>query len=462
MNAPPIDEIPQPFLALWKHAEQLMKPGPAQQRGSLYLLPASLRSIATSVEQSAQFDEFIRALFPDLTSKKWRISEELRRSGFYHSLRSGSEPDAAWRALAFRLRTHTTENRTLALLDGCWFPLDHLEIAGVAVHRLSPEALRELGPGEDVAGVFFPTETLDSGWFSQVWFLSKARPRETKPGSIRVRLGYDLLHEFWETMLGLALYKTDHFSVPIVLESDARWRLERVRWAEPMSQIVEDNDGETIEVPRTDYDVDKSELARFTAFLAFYNAAIETAQECQPFRLAARRFLRANDIAGPYAFSADDHEDALLQYTFALEALLAAGEREAIGDKLATRAAWLVGTTDQVRSDTYRAVKKLYSDRSSIVHGANREGKKRSSRLLDEVRDLSRRVLLALLALRQTTASDNECFDILKAAAFDTSCQSAIMRATESVWPIIDAGIPYPGPSWGPTYERFPFVEQGR
>jgi hypothetical protein len=455
------DSAPPPaFLQLWNVAARAINRSSPEERSSvLYLLPASLRHIADLVERSAEFDELLRTAFPHMTRSPWRAREALRRAGFYQAVRNGSDPAAVWRVLVARLNPHTTVVRTLALLDGCWFSVDRFQVANATIERLSDSALTELGPSPDVAAVFFPSEVLEPFWFSRVWFLTKDEERELKPTGIIFRFGYDVLHHFWEPILGLALYKTDHFRLPIILESDPQWRLERVRWDEPTTQTVETHDGETVEVPRTDYDVDKEELQRFTSFLAVFNGAIEAARMCKPFRLAARRYLRANEIAGPYAVG-DDYEDALLQYVFSLEVLLAARDREAIGDKLATRAAWLVGTSDTVRRDVHKAVKKLYGERSSIVHGSGGGNKKAESRLLEEVRELMRRVLLAMMALRRAAGSDDECFRLLKTAAFDTASQGAILSATQGMWSLIDPGIPWPGPCWGPVYDSFPFVEK--
>ena len=165
-----------------------------------------------------------------------------------------------------------------------------------------------------------------------------------------------------------------------------------------MCDVVRDDSGETVEIPLTEYDVDAKEQPRFSAFLSFFDEALQSASDLRSFRLAARRYLRATRIAGLHSLRGDHYEDALLQYVFALETLLLTGDRTAIADKLATRAAWLVGTDDTVRGETFRAVKELYEVRSSVVHATKKPKKEQPG--LDGVRDLLRRILVGLMAVR--------------------------------------------------------------
>lgn len=453
------DSIPVEFRELWDSAARLILPQRDERQPSgLHLLPPSLRRAADLVEQSAAYRHFVDASLWDPKPSAWRMREAMRRAGFYQELQAAGEPTAVWRLLEARLKPHAATLRTLALLDGCWFPLEQFSVGGASIERLPADELMGLGPAPDVASVFFPTETLDPSWYTRVWFLVKEEQRDIKPTSISVRFGYDVLNQFWAPILALALYKTEFFGLPIVLESDRGWRLERVRWSEPMFNIVDDRNGESVEVPRTDYDVDANEQRRFAAFLAFFDAAIPAAREFKMFRLAGRRYLRAIQIAGPYPLTGDDFEDALLQYVFALEALLSAGDREAIGDKLATRAAWLIGTSDRTRNEIFKAVKKLYGSRSAVVHGGAIERKNAEARALDEIRDLMRRILVGLMALRRAARSDDECLRLLQTAAFDQTSQSEIAGATGPVWGLIDAGIEWPGPTWGPKYDQFAFA----
>src|SRR4029453_13444253 len=151
-------EVPSEFRRLWEFADETMRPTPAAQRSSLHILPTSLRYIADTVEGSEPFAAFVASAFPTLKSKLWRVSETLRRSGFYHAVRNAEEPARVWEALQRRLSPHVVNSRTFFLLDGCWFPMDQFEIAGVTIERMPGDVLRTLGPTEDGASVFFPME----------------------------------------------------------------------------------------------------------------------------------------------------------------------------------------------------------------------------------------------------------------------------------------------------------------
>ena len=451
MNVHDVDPLAAEFQRLWDFARQATVPK-QQHQGAIHPLPPSLRHVAEIVEESDAYRQFVQAPFwGPKPPGPWRIREALRRAGFYHAIESGTGPKPVWDSLLLRLKPHEVDFQTLVLLDGCSFSFKRFRVAQTWIQRFSINELKTLGPPDEIASTFFQTETLDPSWYTHVWFLVKGG-REVKPTPILFRLGYNILHDFWQPLLALALYKTEYFGIPSVLESTAGWHLDRIRWSEPMVDIVEDRDGDSIEVPRTDYVVNEEDQPRFAEFMAFFDGAIQDALNWKGFRLAARRYLRAIQIAGPHPLNGDDHEDALLQYVFALEALLSGDDSSAIADKLATRAAWLIGTSDTIRASVYKAVKNLYGRRSSIAHGSSGNSKSTPPRFLDEVRDLIRRILVGLMALRCSSTSSAECLELLRTVAFDRRSQDAIVNATKPVWCLIDPGIPWPGPTWGPKY----------
>ena len=452
MNAHDIAPLAAEFRQLWDFARQATA-AKQQHEGVIHVLPPSLRHVADIVEESDAYRQFVHAPFWDPTPPStWRVREALQRAGFYHAVQSGTEPTTVWDSLLQRLKPHAVTLQILVLLDGCRFSIDRFDVAQTLIKRFSIDELKVLGPPDEIVSTYFQTETLDPNWYTRVWFLVKTDQREVRPTSISFRFGYDILRHFWQPLLALALYKTEYFGIPIVLESNAGWRLERLRWSEPMVNIVDDHDGDSIEIPRTDYTVDEKEQPKFAAFLAFFDDAIQGTRNWKIFRLAARRYLRAIQIAGAHPLNGDDHEDALLQYVFALEALLSGGDRDAIGDKLATRAAWLIGTSDTIRYSVYKSVKKLYRRRSAIVHGSSDHSGSTPSHLLDEVRDLIRRMFIGLMALRCSSTSSEECLRLLRTAAVDQRSQAVIANATQPVWSLIDPGMSWPGPTWGPKY----------
>ena len=448
-------EVPPVFRALWDHAEQLVGSHRGGYEGRLHVLPPSLTQVAELVEDGQTFRAFVEAGLWDAKPSPWRIREVLRRVGFYHAVHGRGDPRAVWRAVDARLRPGMARVRTLALLDGCRFPLERFRVAGVLVERFSSEQLQGLGPPIEVARVFFPSEILDPHWYTQVWFLVKEDDRPVRPDPFLLRFGYDVLAQFSEPIVALALYKLDYFGLPIVLESSAGWCLERVQWSQPMVNLVDDGSGDAVEIPNSGYDVQAEEQRRFGEFVTFFDSAIQAARGWRLFRLAARRYLRAIRIAGFYASRLDDYEDALLQYVFALEAIFLMGDNTAIADKLATRAAWLVGTDDRVRKETFKAVKDLYHARSSMVHGTTSKSGTVRPRELDGIRDLLRRSLVGLMAVRSAAGSEDECIRLLKTAAFDRGSQSHIAAATEPVWRLIDSGPEWRQNGWGPKYEPY-------
>ena len=448
-------EVPPVFRALWNHAEQLVGSHPGEYERRLHLLSPSLTRVAELVEDGQTFRAFLDAGLWDAKPSPWRIREVLRRAGFYQAVHSRRDQHTVWRAIDARLKPSTARVRTFALLDGCRFPSERFRVDGVLVERLSREQLQGLGPPIEVAQVFFPSEILDPDWYTPVWFLVKEDDRQVKPSTIPLRFSYDVLAQFFEPIVALALYKIDYFGLPIVLESNAGWRLERVQWSQPMVKLVGDESGNAEEIPYSDYDVQADEQQRFGEFVTFFDNAIQAARGWRLFRLAARRYLRAIRIAGFHPLSRDDYEDALLQYVFALEAIFLMGDSTAISDKLATRAAWLIGTDDRVRNDTFTAVKNLYHARSSMVHGSTSKSGAVRPHELNEVRDLLRRSLVGLMAVRSAAGSEDECIRLLKTAAFDRGSQSHIAAATEPVWRLIDSCPEWRRNGWGPKYEPY-------
>ena len=125
--------------------------------------------------------------------------------------------------------------------------------------------------------------------------------------------------------------------------------------------------------------------------MRFCEGAIDYTQNWRPIRIAARRYLRATFMS--VRFDGDDLEDVLLQYIFGLESLLLAGDREAITDKIAIRAALIVGTDDDERKEISDLVRRAYSSRSEIVHGKERKKDINLTRL----RDICRGVIVVVL-----------------------------------------------------------------
>ena len=117
---------------------------------------------------------------------------------------------------------------------------------------------------------------------------------------------------------------------------------------------------------------------------------------------------------------------------------------------------WKISATPTSRrNETFTAVKNLYHARSSVVHGTTSKSGAARSHELDGVRDLLRRSLVGLMAVRSAAGSEDECIRLLKTAIFDRGSQFHIERATEPVWRLIDSGPEWRQNGWGPKYEPY-------
>ncbi len=231
-----------------------------------------------------------------------------------------------------------------------------------------------------------------------------------------------------------------------MIDCSVGWQVKRIRWSEPNFDFSPDGD----EIPRTDYRVDTEEYPRFKEFLAFFDKAFRTIGDCLTFKLAAQRYLRALRFASPA--SADLYDDAdyeLLLYVSALESLLSEKGEIGTADKLSTRAAWLVGTSNRLRGETCDAVKDIYDRRSRIVHGST----KTKTTLYDryDVRNLIRRIIVGWMAVCLKTGSKEKCLELLKAATINQDGQAQIAEATEGAWSLLDGAMRR---AWGPKYDQ--------
>jgi hypothetical protein len=383
--------------------------------------------IADRLESSKSLNE----LAAETKLPAWAVSRLLRRSGFYHGAADGQPIRSLWTRLRPHLASRRARTTVLLLLDGCRFPVDRLPVPGGIVQRLTPAQIEALGPPPRIASAFFPKEQLDPRWFSQQWFLCLNRVRDEGPTRITVPFGHDFLGEYWMPLLPLALYDVTGFNVPIVLEASRGWRLRFIRSGEPM--IDADLDGN--EVPASVYSISNADLPRLRSFLRFVTSASRALHASSLAKSVSRRYLRGVFVSGPFPDVADpdDAEDALLQLTFGLEKLLLGpGEHEAIGDKLALRAAYLVGLgDDKRREEVYAFVKQLYKARSGIVHGGKRSVKSGDQPSAWKIRGLARDVLVAFVAVCRHGGGDNRWREILRRLPFSRTEQGLVARLVQ-------------------------------
>ncbi len=418
-------QLPSAFRDLYAEARQRLPTRDAHRPASrLYLLPPTLRAVADKLQTSGPLNDLAATTKVPARS----LSRLLCRSGFYHGVAEGRSARRLWADLRPHLRRHRVRTRILVLLDGCQFPLDRFAVPGGVVQRFSSAQIATLGPKPEIASVFFPRELLDSAWFSQQWFLWVDRARDDAPTHVSHFLGHDLLGEYWLQLLPLALYDVTGFNVPVVLEATRGWSLRCIRSGEPM--IDADSDGN--EIPSSQYSVSATSLPSFRSFLAFMRSAYHALRGSEIAKSVSRRYLRAIFVSGPFPDVADpdDADDAVLHLTFGLERLLlATGEREAIADKLALRAAYLVGLNDDAKREQIHAlVKQLYGQRSSIVHPRRQDSNRLSPwRLRGLVRDL----VVAFVALRHRVGGDDQWADLLRRVVVSRKDQAFVARVAQ-------------------------------
>ena len=189
-------------------------------------------------------------------------------------------------------------------------------------------------------------------------------------------------------------------------------------------------------MPLRDYTVGEEDVYQFQSFLHFFKTAAPLQDDWEFFRKASRRYLRATFLCGPNgdARSKDDEEDVLLLYIFALETLLlSSSEREAIADKIATRAALLAGSYDAERKFIFRQVKRFYGARSEIVHGDSKEKDEDQKVKLPDVREILRRVLLISLAVGKKLETEGKFKEVLEHLPINRKSQRLVQRERKAV-----------------------------
>jgi hypothetical protein len=308
----------------------------------------------------------------------------------------------------------------MLLLDVCWFSRSQFRIAGYVVKRHSTEEIRQLGPGFEVTESFYRRERLDPEWYSQQWFLEKTENAMKKPGTLTAHLGGDIvLDDHWQPLLILSLYSPVCFDVPVVVENEQNWDLAIRKFSHPHVNIVGDEEGQE-EVPYRLYEVEERQWSAFQQFTRRIESGLSVSHGWARIRVAARRLLRATFLSDQYgdAWAGDDADDVLLQYVFALEALLNTGG-EAISEKIALRTALLVGRTDEERIGIRRLVRAAYASRSALVHRGESGGEVD----LPQLRNICRRAIAVSIGIAASCDSEKKFTDRIEEALVSHSVQ---------------------------------------
>lgn len=168
--------------------------------------------------------------------------------------------------------------------------------------------------------------------------------------------------------------------------------------------------------------------------------------------LADAASLRANDdsfwIAARFYYEAlcstqQDVHRTLLLASVSLEALLADNERQEISHQVAVRGALLMNTPGEAR-EYYSLIKKVYSERSFLVHG----GRSPNGRVVAWLLVFLRCALSRILAIRSgQNFGHREAISLIRAAELGQSDVLVdALRDTHDSW----EPIPRPSTSWSP------------
>ena len=98
---------------------------------------------------------------------------------------------------------------------------------------------------------------------------------------------------------------------------------------------------------------------------------------------------------------ATTREDQLVELRIAIESVLLADDKGAVGEKghrLATRAAWLLGETLEQRKEYFRSLRDAYGFASNVLHVGSLKKQKEEARarVLDEAQDICRAAILRI------------------------------------------------------------------
>jgi len=276
---------------------------------------------------------------------------------------------------------------------------------GLSIVRFTPALLSGLGAPHNIAESFFPRELLSEEELSGRYALELETICEFNPISLTLFGGDQVLDLHSETLLPIALFANVPFRVPVVLQSLPGWRVERIRYEPPDTELAPCGPNEEPEERPTVYhSLPLGTVDHFVDFHGRVRRLLADLRRERPFQTAVRRFLRATSIALPNCttYSDDTDDDLLLHYLFAMEALLSSGGGS-IGETVSTRAALLTEADETPTVAVRELVRMAYKRRNKIAHGGHSEVEID----LDQLRNTVRRCLIAYLSASTTFSRDD-------------------------------------------------------
>jgi len=167
-------------------------------------------------------------------------------------------------------------------------------------------------------------------------------------------------------------------------------------------------DYQIMEQYKASYEFNSTDVEDFKSFLAAFIEAHQTINKYPELQLAIARYCKETA----------QHGD-VIDLMIALEALLLA-EEEGIVFKLSQRVANLLGPDAASRKQLFQKVKDFYSLRSKMVHGGKAKPKElKAQEQLDELREIARRAILAVIVLAREVGVGKEFAALLNDMCLD-------------------------------------------
>ncbi len=171
------------------------------------------------------------------------------------------------------------------------------------------------------------------------------------------------------------------------------------------------------------YELREEEVWFFLSFLAKFLEIWLLAQKYPQIEFAIGKYASETSLYG-----------GTVELITSLEALLVP-EEEVLSFRLAQRVANLIGTDAVSRKDLFRQVRSFYGVRSKLVHGA--EFKKKELTVLqqlDSLREITRRVLLSVLALAADIGLTSDTYATLNDMCFDDDLRRSIQSRASALF----------------------------
>jgi hypothetical protein len=377
--------------------------------------------------------------------------------GVYHDILRGESCDAVWARIETALQRKPTEVTTLVELIGCDFPGD-FEILNSTVLKMSKEKWLELVSRGDALNAerdHYIRLRRDGRWYLERTtdedrsFVSYLRAFESGPVELPridelpaelrglplrkkkveavVWTGRSLsdaaldttLAEFWPELLMLALSHPGCFNVGETLASVPGAGVDG----------VQDEGSDEREPPRYVYGGAAEECYRiegadrqgFQDFVKLITSALRSvvkSRSCDLKGLAdsAPLYVRWRLTDRPGLNPRRDpnqYNEVLLHYVVVLEKLtMLPQEKRDVSPRLIDRVAYLVGRNDNEINGVAHFVKRVYDERSQVVH--RRHAKAGAPQIdLHKLRDICRRAMASALIIAGRSAKENYLEDFL-------------------------------------------------